>query len=196
MTLTAMLMAGGESRRMGTDKAALVFNGETLWERQLRLLKSLEPQTLCLSARARPAWCPDNVETILDASPSRGPLSGIAAGLSHIHTSHLLVLAVDMPRMSLEHLNKLTNLAQPGCGVVPVKNDLFEPLCAIYPYEAVTTAMKVLARGDTALQSFIQALRAAEQVRTYPLSEFEFTLYQNLNTPGDLMVTIDERIGS
>jgi len=190
MTLTAMLMVGGESRRMGTDKAALVFNGEKLWERQLRLLKSLEPQTLWISARALPAWCPDDVETILDASPSCGPLSGIAAGLSNIHTSHLLVLAADMPRMSLEHLNKLTNLAQPGCGVVPVKNDLFEPLCAIYPYEATTTAIKALACADTSLQRFIQALRATGLVRTHLLSKFEFPLYQNLNTPDDLATAI------
>jgi len=190
MTFTAMLMAGGESRRMGTDKATLVFNGQKLWERQLHLLTTLEPQTLCISARARPVWCPDNVETILDASPSCGPLSGIAAGLSNIHTSHLLVLALDMPRMSLEHLNKLTNLARPRCGVVPVKNDLFEPLCAIYPYEATTTAMKALACGDTALQSFIQGLRATEMVRTHLLSKFEFPLYQNLNTPEDLATPI------
>src|SRR6185312_4789201 len=89
MTLTAMLMAGGKSHRMGKDKATIVFGGGALWQRQLSILKSLDAQTICVSARTRPAWCPSEVETVFDLIPNRGPLSGIAAGLSSLRTSHL-----------------------------------------------------------------------------------------------------------
>ncbi len=183
MTLTAMLMAGGESRRMGVDKTTMIFEGEPLWQRQLRLLKSLKPQTLWISARVRPAWCPQDAETILDAAPSLGPLSGITAGLSQLRTSHLLVLAVDMPDMAAPHLRKLIELAVPGCGVVPRKNNLFEPLCAVYPAEASIPAIKALAQGDASLQRLISDLLVMKRVRTYELPESEFPLYRNLNTP-------------
>src|SRR6185312_945387 len=104
--------------RMKTDKATLVFESEMLWQRQLRLLKSLKPQEICISARVRPPWCPVDVETILDTAPSCGPLSGLAAGLLQLRTSHLLVLAIDMPMMAPQHLSKLVGLAAAGSGIV------------------------------------------------------------------------------
>jgi len=78
MTLTALLLAGGRSSRMGFDKATLNIGGEPLWQRQLRVLCELSPATLWISARARPAWCPSEVEVVLDESPLNAPLSGLA----------------------------------------------------------------------------------------------------------------------
>jgi molybdopterin-guanine dinucleotide biosynthesis protein A len=89
-----MLLTGGESRRLGTDKATLTLADEPLWRRQIRLLSGLEPQAVWISARTRPAWCPPAVEVILDEPPSRGPLSGVAAALSRLQTPQLLALAV------------------------------------------------------------------------------------------------------
>src|SRR5215467_14754983 len=107
MTLTALLMAGGVSRRMGFDKATVMLAGKPLWQRQLTLLKKLHPQNLCVSARCRPAWCPADIEIMLDEPPSRGPLSGLAAALTRLKTSHLLALAIDLPRMTGLHLRQL-----------------------------------------------------------------------------------------
>jgi len=99
MTLTAVLFVGGRSRRMGADKATLEIAGEPLWRKQIKLLRELQPQSLCISARERPAWCPLEIEAVLDDPPSRGPLSGLAAALRRLRTSHLLALAIDLPRM-------------------------------------------------------------------------------------------------
>src|SRR5437867_2135004 len=96
-TLTAVLFAGGESRRMGADKAMLEIGGEPLWARQLRRLRELQPERILISARSKPAWCPAEIETVLDEPPSRGPLSGLAAALKIIQTTHLLALAIDLP---------------------------------------------------------------------------------------------------
>src|SRR6185312_15889507 len=103
-TLTAVLFVGGLSRRMGEDKATLQFDGEPLWVRQVQLLRELKPDVLWISARARPIWCPSEIEVIADEPPSRGPLSGLAAALRKIQTSHLLALAIDMPRMNSDVL--------------------------------------------------------------------------------------------
>src|SRR5215469_1433267 len=111
-TLTAVLFAGGESRRMGADKATLVLDGEPLWSRQIRVLRELYPAKVMISARKMPDWCPADIEVALDEPPSRGPLSGLVAALGKIQTTHLLALAVDLPRMASEHICKLWARAQ------------------------------------------------------------------------------------
>jgi molybdopterin-guanine dinucleotide biosynthesis protein A len=186
MTLTAVLFVGGQSRRMGTDKATLAVAGEPLWARQLRVLRELQPTALRLSARARPAWCPPELEVVLDASPSRGPLSGLAAALQQIKTTHLLALAIDLPRMTTEPLSRFWALARPGCGVIPVREEFFEPLCAIYPVEAAALTESALAGEDVSLQSFARTLLRAGRLQAYPLTEAEKPFFHNLNSPADL----------
>jgi molybdenum cofactor guanylyltransferase len=186
MTLTAVLFGGGLSRRMGTDKATLAIAGEPLWTRQLRVLRELQPDTLWVSARNRPAWCPVEIEVVLDAEPSRGPLSGLAAALRKMKTSHLLALAVDLPRITGEPLRKLRSLAQPGCGVVPERDEFLEPLCAIYPSEAAATAESALTGEDVSLRQFSRTLLRDGRLRTYTLTEEEKLLFHNVNFPSDL----------
>jgi molybdenum cofactor guanylyltransferase len=183
LTLTAVLFAGGESRRMGRDKATLILNGEPLWSRQLRTLRELRPQKILISARTRPVWCPSEVETALDEPPSRGPLSGLVAALEQARTTHLLALAIDLPHMSAAHLHKLWSLARAGIGVVPRNRGLFEPLCAIYPVEAISAAEELLVSKDVSLQGLIRILSALKQIRLYKTTKPETSLYLNANTP-------------
>src|SRR4029077_13783233 len=58
MTFSAVLLAGGESRRMGTDKATFLFRGKPLWQVQLETLRKLRPAEIFLSARTDPSWRP------------------------------------------------------------------------------------------------------------------------------------------
>ncbi|HTV43020.1 MAG TPA: molybdenum cofactor guanylyltransferase [Candidatus Sulfotelmatobacter sp.] len=182
-TLTAVLFAGGESRRMGTDKATLTLDGEPLWSRQIRILRELHPGKVMVSARNKPGWCPDEMDVALDEPPSRGPLSGLVAALEKIQTTHLLALAIDLPRMTSEHLRKLWALAEPGIGIVPQNDGLMEPLCAIYPAEAMNTAREALSWEDVSLRSLVRTLAAQKRIRFYSVPEFESLLYQNINTP-------------
>lgn len=186
MTLTGALFVGGLSRRMGADKATVRIDGQPLWTRQLALLRELQPQTLMVSARERPIWCPADVEPVFDSPPSRGPLSGLASVLKHIKTSHLLALAIDMPRMTAAELRNLWALAQTGRGVIPMNGEHFEPLCAIYPAEAATTAADVLASGDPSLQHFSRTLLRLQLASAHSLTTPELPLFLNVNTPGDL----------
>src|SRR6266849_6240188 len=107
MKISAVLLAGGESHRMGKDKATLLFRGKPLWQIQLDLLRKLEPAEIFISARTDPPWRPRDVQFVADDPPSRGPLSGLTGSLARIRTSHLLVLAIDMPFMSEIHLRSL-----------------------------------------------------------------------------------------
>jgi molybdopterin-guanine dinucleotide biosynthesis protein A len=189
MTLTAMLLVGGCSRRMGRDKSTLIIDGEPLWQRQLRVLRQVSPAALFVSARAKPLWCPPELEIILDEPPSCGPLSGLAAGLSRLQTSHLLVLAIDLPCVSASHLRKLSSLVEPGKGVIPMNQDYFEPLCAIYPAEASPLARQALSAGHLSIQHLAKALVSTSLGCAYAVAPEERPLYLNLNTPTDLQAS-------
>ena len=186
MTFSAVLLAGGESRRMGRDKAALLFRDEPLWRRQLRILRDLGPEKVFISARTTSSWLPAGTELLLDEPPSRGPLSGLTKALTLMPTSHLIVLAVDMPFMTREELQLLCAEATDGRGVVPLIHSRAEPLAAVYPREAATDFVEALAGPDFSLQPLIRKLAAEGTVRMYPVRAEEERLYRSINTPEDL----------
>lgn len=171
---------------MGTDKATLVVQGDFLWARQLAVLRDLNPAALWISARAKPDWLPPHTDVILDRPPSRGPLSGIAAALSRLQRSHLLVLAVDLPRMTSEHLRKILTLAGPGSGVIARTERHLQPLAAVYPKPAAALARSALASDDFSLHSFAHRLVEGGLLREYTVLPTERGFYHNLNTPEDL----------
>lgn len=184
--LTAVLLAGGESRRMGTDKATFFFRGKPLWQVQLETLEKLKPREIFVSARIDPLWRRDEVVFVADVPPSHGPLSGLAASMNRMITSHLLALAIDMPWMSNKYLEFLSAQIEPGCGVLPKIHDRAEPLAAIYPREAAIETGKALASADFSLRSLTCDLIALGKLRVVPVTQQEEKLFRNINEPADL----------
>ena len=186
MNISAVLLAGGESRRMGRDKATLLFHGKPLWQIQLELLQKLEPAEIFVSARTDPAWRPAAVQFVADDPPSRGPLSGIAASLAQTHAAHLLALAIDMPFMSEQYLKFLCEQIEPGKGVVPTIDSRAEPLAAIYPREADADLRSALASTDFSLQSVVRRLVESGKLREVRVRKQETKLFLNVNETADL----------
>jgi len=186
MAVTAVLLAGGESRRMGRDKATLQWRGRPLWERQIEKLRALRPEKILVSARSNLPWRPADVELILDAPPSRGPLSGLAAALACTETEHLLALAVDMPFMTVSQLRDLCELATNGTGVIPVVEARPEPIAAVYPREARERFLEALHGTGFSLQPIVEKLIALGMLRLARISGSARDLYKSINEPGDL----------
>lgn len=184
--ITAVLLAGGESHRMGIDKATLLFRGKSLWENQLDLLRKMKPSQILVSARTDPSWRPADIEFVADVLPSCGPLSGLAASLAKMRTAHLLALAIDMPFMTQLFLRCLCKRIDTACGVVPKIGDRYEPLAAIYPQEAATDVRNALAGTDFSLQSAVHGLVNAGKLQTLHLAAKEKKLFLNVNKPSDL----------
>ena len=169
MTFSAVLLAGGESRRMGRDKATVSFRGRSLWQWQLRTLQNLAPAKIFISARTKPSWWPAETELILDEPPSRGPLSGLTKTLTRMQSSHLVVLAVDMPFMTSPQMQVICGLAAIGRGVIPMIGGRFEPLAAIYPREADADLFAALSGDNFSLQEVSRTLVEADKLRIFPV---------------------------
>jgi molybdopterin-guanine dinucleotide biosynthesis protein A len=187
MKISAVLLAGGESRRMGEDKATLLFRGRPLWKVQIELLRKLQPAEVFVSARTDPAWRPNEFTFVPDDPPSRGPLSGLAAASARMRTKHLLVLAVDMPFMTETHLRFLHDQIGPGRGLLPKIDNRAEPLAAIYPIEARVDFVAALAGNDFSLQTLTRKLVDAGRLFEFRVTEEDAALYRGLNEPADVI---------
>ena len=186
MSISAALLAGGDSRRMGKDKATMLFRGQPLWKIQLDLLRKLKPEEIFISARNDPRWRPADVKFVADEAPSRGPLSGIAATLDEMRSTHLLALAIDMPFMNETYLRSLCGFAARGCGVLPKIDRRAEPLAAIYPHEAEIEVREALVDDDFSLQRLVHWLLAAGKLRETSVTSQERKLFRNVNLLSDL----------
>ena len=186
MKISVVLVAGGESRRMGRDKATLLFHAKPLWQVQLELLQKLEPTEIFVSARTDPVWRPADVQFVADDSPSRGPMSGLAASLARMRAQHLLALAIDMPFVTEEYLKFLFSQIEPGRGAIPKIEDRFEPLTAIYPQETLANFQSALSGKDFSMQTVAGHLATVGKLRVVPVTSEERKLFLNLNEPADL----------
>ena len=213
---TGLLLAGGDSSRMGFNKALVRVGGRTLVERTARLLEELTATVLIVSRdRSVAAGLPYPV--VDSERPGVGPLAALAAGLSRCATPWALVLACDLPLFPAAlgaHMLALATgqeAAVPGAGpgaprgeapageanadgnpggweaVVPHWNGFWEPLAAVYARSCLPAIQDALARGEKRVTSFYG------QVRVRPVREEEIRLFAppavaffNVNTRSDL----------
>jgi len=186
-TFATVLMAGGASKRMGCDKALLELpgSGQLLWQRQWQVLEALKPQELFWSGPARPQM-PPNAKIIADGVANAGPLAGISACLHASSSDLLIVLAVDLPRMTTPFLRDLMSRCTDTRGAVIQHGDFFEPLAAVYPKQLHSLATDHLAQGRYALQDFIRQARRQDALAVISLDEADGPLFKNVNAVSDI----------
>ncbi|HZQ67432.1 MAG TPA: molybdenum cofactor guanylyltransferase [Terriglobales bacterium] len=183
--LTAFVLAGGKSTRMGQDKALLELDGETLLVRVLKLARLVAPQVRIIGDAKRFAPWGDVVE---DIYPEHGPLGGIHAALTGTRTDLNLVLPVDMPFLDRAFLEFLIQKAAAGSAVVtvPRAGGRLHPLCATYRKSFAEIAKRSLESDRNRIDALF------DQVETRVIEEDELRqhgfapwLFRNVNTPQD-----------
>lgn len=136
MQTTGIILAGGQSRRMGRDKANIVFNGKTLLHHAVDLLDNFGVDDHIILGR------PDAIFGQPDPLPGEGPAANLVAWIkAQTPPFKLVVLPVDMPLLTLEHLQMLDNNPEGG-----YFEDLYLPLVALVkaPLTGTTPRMKTL----------------------------------------------------
>jgi molybdopterin-guanine dinucleotide biosynthesis protein A len=154
-------LCGGTSARMGRDKALIEVGGKPLVAVVAeRLAQCADPVVLASGRPGRFADLP--CEEIADASPSRGPISGLVAALSASPSDLLAVAAVDMPFVSAEVFRLLIDLHAGEDAVVPVTRDGRQPLHALYHRSALPRLADALDRGRYGLRDALVDLEVRE----------------------------------
>jgi molybdopterin-guanine dinucleotide biosynthesis protein A len=185
--LTAFILAGGKSTRMGADKAFVSYDRRTLLAHALDLARSVTPDVRIVGSREKFAAYAPVVEDIFR---DHGPLGGIHAALRASQTELNLMLAVDMPFVSSRFLEYLAGEARTmqSTVVVPRGEGRRQPLCAIYRRNFADAAEAVLLAG----RNKIDPVFAEVDTRTIEAEEleragFSSALFRNLNTPQELL---------
>lgn len=171
--VSAVVLAGGYSRRMGQDKAALRLGGKTLLQHTVDKLRAVGIEEILVSG-----WqsCPEGTVYVSDIYPHRGPLSGIHAGLLAASNSCALILPVDMPLLSEKTLHAL--IAAQGAAAVTILEE--EPLPGVFD-KAVAPICETLLQGKN-----YSLHRLLEASGTLSIPDPEAAeLRRNCNTPED-----------
>lgn len=186
MNLSAVILAGGESRRMGQDKAWLRVDGQPLIVRAVARARELGIQEVYISGRADADYSSLGCPVLLDRQPGLGPLGGIDRGLEACVSPLLLVLAVDLPNMSPAFLCQLRAACAPSTGAVPSLNGHLEPLAAIYPKACHSVVQGCLLKSRYAARGFAEQCVRQGFVKTYSVAAQDAGLFANWNSDSDL----------
>ena len=173
---------------MGRDKAFVEIHGVPLWQRQLQILRSLSPRETFIAGPRNDEWIQACDAIVRDASDNAGPLAALVASLHRCSTPLLVMLAVDLPRMTSEYLRELVAACADGMGLIPQLSDRFEPLAAVYPISALPLAENCLHSGNYSLQRLAAACISAGIARARQIESQEEALFLNVNTPEDLAI--------
>jgi len=188
MRFSAVILAGGSSRRMRRDKALLPCEGTTLLARQVGLVRALAPAEILISARADADYGALGLAVLTDRFPDGGPLAGVEHALAAARSPLLLVLAVDLPGMTAGFLRGLASRCRPGAGVVPRTEQGLEPLAAFYPTALQPIAAAMLRDGRAAMTEFVRRGRESGLVDEWPCPPGDIPRFLNWNEPADVDV--------
>ena len=208
---SAVILAGGQSRRMGRDKAWLSLAGQSLLARQLELVRQLAPAEVFISGRADTNYCALGCRVLTDRFPDAGPLAGVERALEATAAPLLLVLAVDLPDLTVPFLRRLAAGCVGEAGMVPRHADRVEPLVAFYPKAAWPVLVELLDEhisrsppdlAKTAVSSlsvtrepgvrspsathFVELCAAAGLVNFLDVSAADARCFAHWNSPADL----------
>jgi molybdopterin-guanine dinucleotide biosynthesis protein A len=186
LTVSGIVLAGGQSSRLEMDKSFVNVNGQPLIEQIVAKLTGLSDDVIIVTNSPEKH---DHLEARLvgDIYPGKGALGGIYSGLRAAANAYSLVVACDMPFLDLNLLRYMILLARGHDVVIPRIGGLPESLHAIYSKSCLEPIDRLLARGGLKIIDFFPEVRVRyvgeDEVDIFDPQHLSFF---NVNTPGDL----------
>lgn len=183
--MSAAVLAGGMSRRMGTPKALLRLGKGTILEDKVAFLKKFFKEVFVV-ATEKGQFSGLGVEVVKDFIPGLGPLGGLQAALLASSNNRLFLTACDMPFVSLGLLRYVIHLPDHEKIILPVSSSGVETLFSVYPRACLKTIPKLIVRGDARMIS-LQYLHPVRYINRNEVRRFdpEERSFFNMNTQED-----------
>lgn len=204
-SLSAIILAGGKSTRMGIDKAFLKYEGRTFIEIIGEELQRLTQEVLLLIGTKNPG----DFQSLLDRRWFRimndthnidNPLGGLLSALEHTASDYSGVVACDSPKIKSEVLNYLHDRAHGHSAAIPIwdiENRMtIEPLCAVYDVKEMRRAIqKAISSGRVGLKHATSFLEDVQYVPVDEIRRVDENLVSllNINTKADYFQLIEEQ---
>ncbi|BBA69322.1 formate dehydrogenase accessory sulfurtransferase FdhD [Geobacter sulfurreducens] len=183
--VTGVILAGGQSSRMGSNKALLPYRGGRFIESIHRQLSEYFDEVIVVTNT------PEQYEflpcrKVTDIHEGMGALAGIHAGLHHSSNPAAFVVACDMPYLNGDLIRHLAFMADPGGVLIPESPTGLEPLHAVYGKGCLAAIEATLLSGQRRIVSFFGRTNV-NRVNVAQIAAFdpEFNSFRNINTPTD-----------
>lgn len=173
--LTLVILAGGLSKRMGTNKADIIFRGKTFLQTQIDKGKALGIREIIVSGY-KGEQCTEKI--IYDRYPQKGPLGGLEACLREVHTKRCLVLGVDVPLIPLSELQGLIQASrESSCPVTILEHaENQESLIGVYNADLADAMVEEFTERKGSVFAFLRRV-GYDTYRTDKDSKY----FQNVN---------------
>ncbi len=188
MKITAIVLAGGKSLRLGRNKALEPFLDKSLIEHVVDRLRPLADQLLIVKSSEQGLPSLDKTEALIDVFPGKGPLSGIYTGLLAARYSHSIVVGCDMPFINTGLFHFMAELAPEFDAVVPrLSQAKVEPLHAVYAKSCLEKMKIHLEKNQLAVQGLLDELHLRHVEREECLRlDLGLMSFLNINNQADL----------
>ncbi len=181
--LTGIVLAGGNSRRMGTNKAFVKVDGVPMIRRVLRVLTSRCAEVFIVTKDPL-IYAHLGVPVVADEADTQTPLAGVATGLRAAQTPWVFVAACDLPFLSPEVVRLMAGFAEGHDAAVPHVDGRWHPLHAVYATSAARALDGLLTSGVKRMITALEALRVrrvtADELRR---ADPALRTLENINTP-------------
>ncbi len=164
--ISAFIMAGGQSKRFGRDKALFPYRGVTLIERVIGAVRTVIPRVAIIADTADRYRFPD-IPCYADIMPGLGPAGGVYTAVRVAETGRAFVFACDMPDLEAGLIRYMISVSDGYDVTIPLIGGNYEPLHAVYSRECGGPMEKSIRRGERRIVGFF------DDVRVRPVTEEE-----------------------
>jgi molybdopterin-guanine dinucleotide biosynthesis protein A len=197
-SIDGFILAGGESRRMGTDKSRLTIAGQSFIQRIAEEVGASAASVTVIgnNSASLPGELPVNLSRVADVFPGWGALGGVHAALSACQQEWALIVACDFPFVTRRLFNRLASLREDFEAVAPIQSDLIpQPLCALYRVvPCLAHAEQMIKSGERKPIALLQFVNT-RWINFDQISDLEDAarFFDNINTPDDYARITGER---
>ncbi|MEM7085309.1 MAG: molybdenum cofactor guanylyltransferase [Bacteroidota bacterium] len=179
--ISAIVLAGGKSSRMGVDKGFIDLNGQSFIARILKTVEPFVQQTLIVSND--PNYDVFKIKRVSDIITNSGPLAGIFSGLFYSESDVNLILSCDVPLINETVLHTLIEGYDPQNDVIQLQSKgKTMPLIALYKKQCMHTCLESLKKGERRLTKVVEQLKTKTIILDASLDPF----VRNINTEKEL----------